>query len=227
MNTFTSRTKLLLGSYKTTKLEKSHVAIFGIGGVGSFVVEALVRAGVGNITIVDKDVVDITNINRQIIATHSTIGKVKVDIMRERAIDINPNINIFSHNIFFNENTKHLFFNDKKYDYIVDAIDSVKSKLLLIELSYENHIPIISSMGMGNKIDPNKIEVSDISKTSVCPLARVVRKYCKDNRIYKLKTVYSKEESIKNESNLIGSISFVPSVAGLIIASEVVKDIIK
>lgn len=227
------REELLIGKENLIKLKNSHVIVFGVGGVGGFTVEALVRAGIGKITVVDYDTVDITNLNRQIIATQNTIGKNKVEVIKERAISINPNIEIIAIKEKYNSETRDIFFKEKKYDYIVDAIDLVSSKLDLIETAHKLNIPIISSMGTGNKINPTMLEVADINKTSVCPLARVMRKELKTRNIKKLKVVYSKEIPMKplNEDGgrekykNVGSISFVPSVAGLIIASEVVKDI--
>jgi len=228
-----NRQELMIGKEGVEKLNNSKVIVFGLGGVGGFTVEALVRAGVGDLTIVDFDDVDITNINRQIIATHKTIGENKTDLFVKRAKEIYPEINIraFTEK-FLPENALDFF--DKEYDYAVDAIDLVTSKLKLIEVCKEKDIPIISSMGFGNKIEPTMIEVADISKTSVCPLAKVIRKELKKRRIKKVKTVFSKEIPNKPDSGdsrekcrNVGSISFVPSVAGLVIASEVVKDIIK
>ncbi|MCJ8341850.1 MAG: tRNA threonylcarbamoyladenosine dehydratase [Cetobacterium sp.] len=228
------RTELLIGEENLQKLQNSHVLIFGVGGVGGFTVEALVRAGVGEISIVDFDTIDITNLNRQIIATTNTIGLDKVAVMKERALSINPNLKINIYKEKFFKDKKDLFFSkDKNYSYIVDAIDIVTAKLDLIEIAKEYNIPIISSMGTGNKINPTMLEVSDIYKTSVCPLAKVMRKELKDRRIKKLKVVYSRELPMKpkNQGNNrekqvnVGSVSFVPSVAGLIIASEVIKDI--
>lgn len=227
------REELLIGKENLIKLKNSHVIVFGVGGVGGFTVEALVRAGVGKLTVVDYDTVDITNLNRQIIATQNTVGKDKVEVIKERAISINPNIEIIAIKEKYNSETRDIFFKEKKYDYIVDAIDLVSSKLDLIETAHKFNIPIISSMGTGNKINPTMLEVADINKTSVCPLARVMRRELKTRNIKKLKVVYSKEVPMKplNEDGgrekykNVGSISFVPSVAGLIIASEVVKDI--
>lgn len=202
--------------------------------MGGFTVEALVRAGVGEITVVDFDTVDITNLNRQIIATQDTIGKDKVEVIKERALSINPNIKINTYKEKFFMDKKDLFFSiEKKYDYIVDAIDLITAKLDLITIAKELNIPIISSMGTGNKINPTMLEVADISKTSVCPLAKVMRAELKKRRIQKVKVLFSKELPMKpknTENNRekkvnVGSISFVPSVAGLIIASEVIKDI--
>lgn len=224
-----SRTELLIGKEAVEKLQKAKVAIFGIGGVGSYVVEALVRAGIKNFTLVDKDVVDITNLNRQIIATHKTIGQPKVEVAKERILEINPNAKIEIYKEFFLPESKG--FLDETIDYIVDAVDTVTAKIELVMRANKLNIPIISCMGTGNKLDPTKFEVSDIYKTSVCPLAKVMRKELKQRNIKKLKVVYSKEEPIKNkdtkEKQVPASIAFVPSVAGLIIAGEVIKDLIK
>ncbi|WP_300330190.1 tRNA threonylcarbamoyladenosine dehydratase [Fusobacterium sp.] len=227
------REELLIGKENLERLKNSHVIVFGVGGVGGFVVEGLVRGGIGELSIVDFDTVDITNINRQIIATTETIGKVKVDLIEERAKSINPQIKINKFNEKFLRENSSKFFENKNYTYVVDAIDMVTSKLSIIENAYNLNIPIISSMGTGNKLDPMALEIADISKTSVCPLARVIRKEVKNRGIKKLKVLYSKENPRKpfNEDNSreksvnVGSISFVPSVAGLIIASEVIKDI--
>ena len=232
MNQF-SRTELLIGKDGVEKLANAKVAIFGIGGVGSFVVEALARSGIGNFVLVDNDEVDITNLNRQIIATHKTIGKHKVEIARERILDINPNANVEIYREFFMPESEGIL--DNSVDYIVDAVDTVTAKIELVVRAEKMNIPIISSMGTGNKLDPTRFEVTDIYKTSVCPLAKVMRKELKQRGIKKLKVVFSKEEPIKplnsneltNKKQVPGSISFVPSVAGLIVASEVIKDIIK
>ena len=228
MNRF-ARTELLIGKNGLEKLNKSNIAIFGIGGVGSYVAEALARTGVGKIIIIDKDDIDITNINRQIHAMSSTVGKSKVEVMKSRMLDINPNIKVDAIKENFPNENINFFSND--IDYIVDAIDSISAKIELILKANELNIPIISSMGMGNKINPTQIEVSDIYRTSICPLAKVVRRELRKKNIKKLKVVYSKEEPINinlkdGKIKTIGSISFVPSVAGLIMASEVVKDIL-
>ena len=225
-----SRTKLLIGEENIKKLNKSKVAVFGLGGVGSYVVEGLVRAGVGDFVLADKDVVDISNINRQIIATHDTIDLPKVEIAKERILKINPNAKVEIYQQFFLPDTKGII--DNSIDYIVDAVDTVTAKIELVLRANKYNIPIISSMGTGNKLDPTKFEVSDIYKTSICPLAKVIRKELKERGIKKLKVVYSKEEPIKpafnkDEERVPNSISFVPSVAGLIIAGEVIKDLIK
>ena len=228
MNRF-ARTELLIGKNGLEKLNKSNIAIFGIGGVGSYVAEALARTGVGKIMIIDKDDIDITNINRQIHAMSSTVGKSKVEVMKSRMLDINPNIKVDAIKENFPNENINFFSND--IDYIVDAIDSISAKIELILKANELNIPIISSMGMGNKINPTQIEVSDIYRTSICPLAKVVRRELRKKNIKKLKVVYSKEEPINinlkdGKIKTIGSISFVPSVAGLIMASEIVKDIL-
>ena len=227
-----SRTRLLIGEDGIKKLNASTVAIFGIGGVGSYVVEALARAGVGNFVLVDKDVVSITNINRQIHATLKTIGLPKVEVMKKRILDINPDASVKIFNEFYlPDNAEKMI--DKSYSYIVDAVDTITAKIDLVVRANELKIPIISAMGAGNKLDPTKFEVSDIFNTSVCPLAKVMRKELKARNIKKLKVVYSKEEPIKNEivfennKSIPGSISFVPSTVGLIIAGEVVKDLLK
>ena len=227
------RQELLIGRENINKLKGSHVIVFGLGGVGGFTVEALVRAGIGELTVVDFDTVDITNLNRQIIATQETVGMDKSELIKERALSINPHIKVNAFKEKFTRDTRDLFFKNKSFDYAVDAIDLVTSKLDLIDICKEKNIPIISSMGTGNKLNPTMLEVADINKTSVCPLARVMRKELKNRRVNKLKVIFSKEVPKKpfNDSGSrekmrnVGSVSFVPSVAGLIIASEVVKDI--
>ena len=232
MNQF-SRTELILGEEAVKKLNNSKVAIFGIGGVGSYVLEGLVRAGIQNFILVDKDEVDITNLNRQIIATHSTIGKPKVEVAKERVLSINPNANVEIHKEFFMPDSPEIL--DNTVDYIVDCVDTVTAKIELVVRANKLNIPIISSMGTGNKLDPTRFEVADIYKTSICPLAKVMRKELKERGISKLKVVYSKEQPIKPQreagqeltrKQTPGSVSFVPSVAGLIIAGEIIKDII-
>jgi len=223
------RTESLIGKENVNKLKNATVAIFGLGGVGSYVLEGLARAGIGNFILVDKDEVDITNINRQIIATHKTIGKPKVEVAKERVLSINPKANVKIYQEFFKPETEGII--DNSIDYIVDAIDTVTAKIELVVRANKLNIPIISCMGTGNKLDPTKFEVSDIYKTSVCPLAKVMRKELKARKINKLKVVYSKEEpkniNLSNTNKAIpASISFVPSVAGLIIAGEVIKDLI-
>lgn len=231
-NNFTTRTSFLVGDDGIEKLKNSNVIVFGVGGVGSFTVEALARAGVGNLTIVDFDDVDITNINRQIPALHSTVGKYKVDVMEERLLDINPNINIKKIRNLYNKDTSSEILTEK-YDYVVDAIDMVSSKIHLIETCEKKGLKIISSMGMGNKLDPTKIVVTDIHKTSTCPLAKVMRKELRDRGIKKLKVVYSTEQPIELKKKVMngkkvtpGSVSFVPSVGGLVIASVIVNELL-
>lgn len=223
-----SRTENLIGKEAVSALRNCKVAVFGIGGVGGHTAEALVRAGIGTIDIIDNDIVSPSNINRQIIATHSAIGKNKTDVMKQRLSDINPQATINTHNVFFTPETSEMF-DFSKYDYIVDAVDTVTAKIELVIKANKAEVPIISCMGTGNKLDPTRFEVADIYKTSVCPLAKVMRYELKKRDIKKLKVLYSKEEPIKNENSTRtpASISFVPAVAGLIIAGEVVKDIIK
>ena len=226
MSIWLDREEALIGANNIEKIRKAKVAVFGIGGVGSYVTEGLVRAGIENIVLVDNDIVDVTNINRQLIADTSTIGRNKVEVAKERILKINPNANVEIYKDFYSEENKDkLIKND--YTYIVDAIDSVSSKISLIKKAHKENIKIISAMGMGNKLDPTMIEVSDISKTSICPLARVMRKKLKEEGIYKLKVVYSKEVPIKKDSKVTTSISFVPSVCGLIMAGEIIREIIK
>ncbi len=244
-----SRAQLLLGKDAMETLAASRVAIFGIGGVGSFAAEAIARAGVGAIDVFDDDKVCLTNINRQLVALHSTIGQKKVEVMRARILDINPHCKVSPHALFYNVDTADSI-DLAVYDYIIDAIDTVSCKLLLIERAAAANVPIVSCMGAGNKLDPTRLEVADITKTSVCPLARVMRKELKARGIAHLKVVYSREEAIKPEDDLSiscktgcvcppgttrkctarravpGSVSFVPPVAGYILAGEVVKDII-
>lgn len=227
-----SRTELLIGKEKIEKLRKAKVAVFGIGGVGSYVVEALCRSGIENFILVDKDVVDLSNLNRQIIATRKTIGKSKVEVSKERILEINPNAKVETIKEFFSTNSKDLF--DNRVSYVIDCVDTVTAKIELVVRAKKLNVPIISCMGTGNKLDPTKFEVADIYKTSVCPLAKVMRKELRARNINSLKVVYSKEEPInpynkpkKGEKQIPGSISFLPSVAGLIIAGEVIKDIIK
>lgn len=245
-----SRTELLLGKEAMDRLKNARVAVFGIGGVGGYVCEALVRTGVGYFDLIDDDKVCLTNLNRQIIATRKTVGKYKTEVMKERMLEINPDVKVEIHDCFFlPENAKDFPF--EEYDYIVDAVDTVTAKIALVMKAKEMNIPIISSMGAGNKLDASKFEVADIYKTSVCPLAKVMRRELKKRGVKKLKVVYSKEEPIKpvedmaiscrsncicppgakhkcTESRAIpGSVAFVPSVVGLIIAGEVVKDLVK
>lgn len=225
------RTALLLGKASVARLARKRVAVFGVGGVGGFVCEGLVRAGIGAIDIVDKDTVALSNINRQLIALHSTVGKNKVDVLEERLKDINKNLIIKKYKCFFLPETSETF-DFREYDYVVDAIDTVTGKIELILKAKEAGVPIISAMGAGNKLDPTAFQVSDIYKTSVCPLARVMRRELKKRGVEKLKVVYSKEEPIKpqfeeGEEVVPGSVSFVPPALGLIIAGEIVKDLIR
>ena len=243
-----SRTEILLGTSALDKLKSATVAVFGIGGVGSYTVEALARSGVGTIVIVDDDKVCLTNINRQLIATRSTVGKQKVEVMKDRILEINPDAKVIIHQSFFTEENAGEF-DFSSYTYVVDAIDTVSSKLTLIERAKANNVPIISCMGAGNKLDPTRFEVADIYETSVCPLAKVIRYELRRRGVKDLKVVYSKEtaltpieddkNSCKNHcicppgtkrkctirNQIPGSVAFVPPVAGLILASEVIKDI--
>lgn len=235
MNEQFLRTEMLIGSEALEKLKQSRVAVFGVGGVGGYVVEALARAGVGNIDIIDNDTISVSNLNRQIIALNSTVGKLKVEVSKERLLDINPSINVKTYKCFFTRDTE---FDFSKYDYVVDAIDTVVGKLELITRAKSANVPIICSMGTGNKMNPTMFEVADISKTSVCPLAKVIRQELKKRRIKKVKVVFSKEiplkpivtEDMKIEKKgdriAPASNSFCPAVAGLILASEVIKDLI-
>ncbi len=223
---WTNRTELLIGKPAIEKLKQAKVAIFGIGGVGSFVVEGLARAGIGHLVLIDKDVIDITNINRQIHANHQTIGQKKVEMMKERILTINPKLIVDTYMPQEIEKGEESII-DSSFSYIIDAVDTITTKLKLIERANNLNVPILSCMGTGNKLDPTKFEITDIKKTSVCPLARVIRKELKGKGTKTLKVLYSKEEPIKNkEDHRVGSISFVPSVAGLMIAGEVIKDII-
>lgn len=232
MKDWRMRTELVIGDEGLEKLKNSKVIIFGVGGVGGFAAEAIVRAGVGNITIVDFDDIDITNINRQVIALHSNVGKLKVEAMKERLLDINPELKINAVAKLYNAETSDEILCED-YDYAIDAIDMVSSKIHLIEKCTEKGIKIISSMGMGNKLDPTKIEITDIYKTSMCPLAKVMRRELKSRGIKKLKVVYSTEKAIEPKKKIMngnkmtaGSVSFVPSVGGLVIASAVIRDLI-
>ena len=226
------RTKMLISSEKTELLHNSKVLLFGVGGVGSYVAEAISRSGIGYVSIVDNDTVSLSNLNRQLIALHSTQGKYKVDVMKERMLDINPSIKVDVHKTFYlPENSSTFDFSN--FDYIIDAVDTVSAKISIIEEAKKASVPVISSMGTGNKLNPTMLEVADISKTSVCPLAKVMRYELKKRNIKKVKVVYSKELPITPlfqeetaQKAVPGSVSFVPSVAGLIIASEVIKDLI-
>lgn len=222
-----SRTELLIGKEAIKKLQNAKVAIFGIGGVGSYVVEALARGGIQNFILVDNDKISLSNINRQIIATTKTLGMPKVEVAKTRILEINPNANVKIYQELFMHNSEDFF--DDTISYIVDAIDTVTAKIELVQRANKHNIPIISSMGTGNKLNPMLFEVTDIYKTSVCPLAKVMRKELRNRGIKHLKVIYSKEEPIRvlpvEGKQVPGSISFVPSVAGLIIAGEVIKDI--
>lgn len=245
-----ARTQLLLGEKAMDNLYNAKVAVFGIGGVGGFAVEALVRSGIGSFVLVDSDTVSVTNLNRQIIATQKTIGRYKTEVMKERILDINPNANVEIFNCFYLPETADEF-DFSEYTYVVDAVDTVSAKIDLVMRAKEANVPIISSMGAGNKLDPTKFEVADIYKTTMCPLAKVMRHELKKRNVKKLKVVYSTEVPIKpienmdsnmekekmgidtengvsiNKRSIPGSTAFVPSVAGLIIAGEVIKDIAK
>lgn len=219
-----NRTKLLLGEEAVEKLQDKKVLIFGIGGVGSYAIEALARSGIGALTIVDKDVVDETNINRQLIATTKTIGEKKSELMKERILAINPECKVEAVSMFYLPETEsEITFKD--FDYIVDAVDTVTAKLAIVCRAKEEGIPIISSMGFGNKLEPTMLEVDDVFHTSVCPLAKVMRNELKKRGVTNLKVVYSKEKPKKSE--IIGSVPFVPSVAGLTMAAEVIKDLLR
>ena len=231
MNEQNSRTEMLLGEDGVKRLTNARVIVFGVGGVGGYAVEALARAGVGHIELVDSDAVSVSNINRQIIATHDTVGKFKTEAMADRIHSINPDCQVVFHSIFFDESTRDSF-DFTRFDYVIDAIDSLSAKIELIASAYSAGTKIISAMGAGNKLDPTMFEVSDISKTTVCPLARAVRIALRKRGINHLKVVYSKEEPVIPpevsdgvKKRVPGSISFVPSVMGLIIAGEVIKDI--
>lgn len=228
-----SRTEMLLGKENVEKLKEKRVIVFGIGGVGGYVCEALARTGIGKIDLVDNDTVSESNINRQIIALHSTIGKLKTEVMKERMLDINPQIEVNTYNCFYVPETSDKF-DFSKYDYIVDAIDTVAGKIELVLQAEKTGTPIIASMGTGNKLNPCGFKVSDIYKTSVCPLARVMRTELKKRGVKKLKVVYSEETPIsqsdptkQNGRYIPASCAFTPSVAGLIIASEIIKDLLK
>lgn len=224
---WTNRTEILIGKEAIKKLEKAKIAVYGIGGVGSFVVEGLVRSGVGHIVLIDKDVISLTNINRQIHANQKTIGKRKTEVMKQRILEINPRIKVETYMIEDLQEGEEMLI-DRSFSYIVDAVDTIKTKLKLIEKAKKENVPILSCMGTGNKLDPSKFQIADMKDTSICPLARVMRKELKKRNINQLKVLYSKEEPIRQkEQEQVGSISFVPSVAGLMIAGEVVKDIIR
>ena len=228
-----SRTALLLGQEGVEKLKKARVAVFGVGGVGGYVVEALARSGVGSLDLIDNDTVSISNRNRQIYALQSTTGKKKTEVAKARVMDINPEIQVKTHDLFFLPETADSF-DFTRYDYIIDAIDTVSGKIALVEKAQRAGVPVISCMGTGNKLNPTAFEVADITKTSVCPLARVMRRELKKRGVEHLKVVYSKEEPLpptgqigENGKPIPASISFVPPVAGLIMAGEVIKDLMK
>ena len=233
-----SRTQLLLGKDAMEKLNKATVAVFGLGGVGGYTVEALARSGVGHLELIDHDTISITNINRQILATHSTIGMDKAEAARLRVLDINPNIQVTARKEFFTPDTAKNF-DFTKYDYVVDAIDTVTGKLALVQAAKAANTPILCCLGTGNKLDPTKFQITDITKTSVCPLARIMRKECAKRGIKHLKVLFSTEDPIPTDPASIdeelpegrralpGSVAFVPSVAGLMIAGEVIKDLTK
>ncbi len=234
------RTELLLGPAAMEKLAASRVAVFGVGGVGGYVVEGLARSGIGALDLIDCDKISLTNLNRQIIATHDTVGMDKTEVAKARVLSINPECKVIAHNVFYLPETEDMF-DFREYDYVVDAIDTVAGKMSIISRAKECGVPVISSMGAGNKLDPTGFKVADIYKTSVCPLAKVIRKECRKLGIDSLKVVYSEEQALKpageieaeEEPSVVakkqppGSVAFVPSVAGLIIAGEVIKDLIK
>ena len=219
------RTILLLGQENIKKLSLFKVAVFGLGGVGGYVVESLARVGIGNLDIIDNDAVTVTNLNRQIFALKDTLGKMKTDVARERILNINPKCNVNVFNVFYLPENQHLF-DFSQYDYIVDAVDTVSAKINLAENADRSGVKLISAMGAGNKLNPLMLAVSDIYDTSVCPLARVMRYECRKRNIQKLKVVYSKERPVKTSSSVPGSVSFVPSAMGMIIAYEVIKDLL-
>ncbi len=223
LNAF-SRSEILLKQEGIKKLAESRVAVFGVGGVGGYAAEALARAGVGAIDLIDNDTVNVTNLNRQIIALVSTIGRYKTEVMKERIADINPDCTVTVHNLFFDNSSSHML-DFTQFNYVIDAIDTVSGKLALIELAKKCGVPVISCMGAGNKLNPADFKVADISETSVCPLAKVMRRELKKRDICGVKAVYS-EELPKVSGDVIGSVSFVPSVAGLIAAGEVIKDLV-
>ncbi len=232
MENIFERTELLLGEKDLSILKGKKIAVFGIGGVGGYVCEALARCGVGSLSIIDKDVVSKSNINRQIIALHSTVGRPKVQVMKERLFDINPELCVNAYELFYlPENSQEIDFS--YFDYIVDAVDNVTAKIEIIKRAKELNVPVITSMGTGNKKNPFEFKIADVSKTKVCPLARIMRKELAKRGITKVKCLYSEENPVKSLTKdeetgkpIPGSISFVPSVAGLLIASEVVKDLL-
>ena len=235
MNEQFLRTAMLLGENAIGKLQSARVAVFGIGGVGGYTVEALARAGIGHIDVIDNDTVSRSNINRQILATHSTVGMTKVEAAKQRILDINPDCQVVTHQVFYTPETES-HFDFTQYDYIVDAIDTVTGKLALVQNAHAVGTPIICCMGTGNKLDASAFQVADISKTSMCPLARIMRKELSKRGIKHLKVVYSQEEALTptgweeeaaalGKRQIPGSVSFVPGAAGLILAGEVIKDI--
>lgn len=219
-----ARTIALLGEESINTLQQKKVAVFGLGGVGSYVVEALCRMGVGHLVLIDHDTIDITNINRQVYALHSTVGKDKVAVAKERCLDINPTVDIVVYKEFYvpDHNLEYMF---RDCDYVVDAIDTVKAKVALIEVCHHQKIPILSSMGTANKLDPSQFTITTINQTSVCPLAKVMRRELKQRGITKCKVLYSKEEAIKGTS-ILGSVSYVPASAGLLIATYVINELL-
>ena len=236
MNPF-SRTELLLGADAMERLSKAKVAVFGLGGVGGYTVEALARSGIGALELIDYDTISFTNINRQILATRSTVGQSKAEAAKQRVLDINPHICVTARTVFYGPDTAEQF-DFSEYDYVIDAIDTVTGKLALVSAAQAAGVPIISSMGTGNKLDPTKFQIADITKTSVCPLARIMRKECAKRGIKHLKVLFSTEDPLspaadcteelpEGRRSLPGSVAFVPSVAGLIIAGEVIKDLTK
>ena len=231
-----SRTRLLLGDAATEKLRRAKVAVFGLGGVGGYVVEALARSGIGALELIDHDTVSVTNINRQILATRATVGMDKVEVARQRVLDIDPGIQVTARKTFFGPDTADSF-DFKQYTYVVDAIDTVTGKLALIGAAKQAQVPILCCLGTGNKLDASKFQIADIAKTSVCPLARIMRKECAKRGYKHVKVLYSTEDPLtplpdsgeelpEGRRSLPGSVAFVPSVAGLLIAGEVIKDII-
>ncbi|MBE6978358.1 MAG: tRNA threonylcarbamoyladenosine dehydratase [Ruminococcaceae bacterium] len=232
-----SRTQILLGDAAMTKLQNARVAVFGIGGVGGYTAEALIRSGIGAIDLIDPDDISVTNINRQLFATHSTVGKLKAEVARQRLLDINPQARISVHPVFYTPETADQF-DFTRYDYIVDAIDTVTGKLCLAERAFATGTPIISCMGAGNKLNGTAFQVADISKTTICPLARVMRKELKKRGINHMKVVFTTEEAMKpigaeeeaaaiGKRQIPGSVSYIPGIAGLLLAGEVIKDLIR
>ena len=236
-----SRSGLRLGPSAIEKLKHAKIAVFGLGGVGGYVVEALARTGVGHLELIDHDTVSLTNINRQILATHSTVGMAKAEVAKRRVLDINPEVTVIARCEFFSPDTAS-GFDFANYDYVVDAVDTVTAKLALVTAAQAAEVPIISCMGTGNKLDASKFQIADVSKTTICPLARIMRKECKKRGIARLKVVWSTEDPLNNpiapddpawaelpegRNALPGSVCFVPAAAGMVIAGEVIKDIIK